>query len=197
MQIFFYFESDEYWRVILDTIISLSLFHYETNHILLIPGSSEKTLHLVRLTFRNKCRVKEITPGPRRQQLLAEQCGPRPSSTSSALTLPWHTPMITDHTSCRSSSSNTLEEIHLSIPKKFSFAIAEEILFLTRLTNLNSLHCTLRLAHVCSPDQIGLKLWVSRLAGARQGYRYGRTKERSGGSFCDYGPRDIRPREAT
>jgi len=30
---------------------------------------------------------------------------------------------------------------------------------------------------------------VSRLAGAHQGYRYGRTKERSEGPFCGYGPR--------
>lgn len=34
-----------------------------------------------------------------------------------------------------------------------------------------------------------VKCWVYRLAGARQGYRYGRAKQRSGGPFCGHGPR--------
>lgn len=104
----------------------------------------------MRFTFRNKCRVKEITPDPRRQRFLAERCGPRPSSTSSALTLP-HTD---DH------RSHILPPLLFKHPRRNSpqyrfSAIGRNSPF-NEFANPNSSHYTLRLTHVCSPDQAGL-----------------------------------------
>lgn len=144
----------------------------------------------MRFTFRNKCRVKEITPDPRRQQLLAERCGPRPSSTSSALTLP-HTD---DHRS------------HILLPLLFkhprrnspqyrSTAIGRNSRF-DEFANPNSSHYTLRLTHVSSPDQAGLNAgctgWLAPVKATDMGERNSDQEAHSAAT----GP-DIRPRAST
>lgn len=81
--------------------------------------------------------------------------------------------------------TSTPEEIHLDTAPPRS---AENSPF-DELANSNSPHYHSAVSARVFARAGRVKCWVSRLAGARQGYRYGRAKERSGGPFCGHGPR--------
>lgn len=91
------------WYIILTSLRSITFIApWNAHHVSPIldsgKGPSPRELSVPAEINLKEEREKEITSDPRQRQLPAARCGPHPSSTSSALALPPHAPMITDRT---------------------------------------------------------------------------------------------------